>query len=231
MERIYLYKIVSDDGYAPCVQDGVLSLAICKPKIRSAAKRGDWIVAVAANGLAADNHVVYAAHVTEKLDAGAYYGDPTYASRRDRIYRWAGSELRQVPNAPVHSNEREIAKDIGQAPEHRRAAVLISRNFRYFGARAAIAPDLRSPLGQMIRRLGQGHRVNHSTPVERDLNELLNKAWTHESLEQHVALTGINHMACGNSAEPLERAGACGTPKQQRNLRAVGEASPRRRRC
>jgi len=38
MPKIYFYKLTCDDGGAPCVQDGLLSLAICKPMIRSTAE-------------------------------------------------------------------------------------------------------------------------------------------------------------------------------------------------
>lgn len=34
MPKIYFYKLTADNGGAPCVQDGLLSLAICKPMIR-----------------------------------------------------------------------------------------------------------------------------------------------------------------------------------------------------
>jgi len=40
MARIYFYKLTTDDGGAPCVQDGLLSLAICKPMIRGTAEVG-----------------------------------------------------------------------------------------------------------------------------------------------------------------------------------------------
>ena len=41
MPRIYFYKLTTDNGGAPCVQDNLLSLAICKPMIRMAAQVGD----------------------------------------------------------------------------------------------------------------------------------------------------------------------------------------------
>src|SRR5579885_3415313 len=49
MRKIYIYKLTSDDGGAPCVHDGVLSLAICKPRIRSVAKEGTIILGFAAD--------------------------------------------------------------------------------------------------------------------------------------------------------------------------------------
>jgi Nucleotide modification associated domain 2 len=39
MTKVYIYKLTVDDGGAPCVQDEVLSLAICKPFIRSTAQQ------------------------------------------------------------------------------------------------------------------------------------------------------------------------------------------------
>jgi Nucleotide modification associated domain 2 len=41
--RYYVYKMTTDNGGAPCIVDGVLTLAICKPGIRSTAEKGDWL--------------------------------------------------------------------------------------------------------------------------------------------------------------------------------------------
>ena len=41
--KIYVYKMVADNGGAPCVWRGLLSLAICKPEIRKGAQNGDLI--------------------------------------------------------------------------------------------------------------------------------------------------------------------------------------------
>ena len=38
MTQVYIYKLTVDDGGAPCVHDGVWTLAICKPAIRSTAE-------------------------------------------------------------------------------------------------------------------------------------------------------------------------------------------------
>ena len=51
MPRIYLYKLTNDDGGAPCVHDGLLTLAICKPMIRTAARIGDLIGATLADSV------------------------------------------------------------------------------------------------------------------------------------------------------------------------------------
>ncbi|MFM8479413.1 MAG: hypothetical protein ACKOEO_26795 [Planctomycetaceae bacterium] len=44
-QKVYVYKIVVDNGGAPCVHDRLLSLAICKPAIRRTAQAGDLIFA------------------------------------------------------------------------------------------------------------------------------------------------------------------------------------------
>ena len=84
--RIYFYKLTT--GGAPCVQNGLLSLAICKPIIRSTAEKNDIIFGFAANSLHADNRLIYLARVTEKLCHGCYYNDTRYAQRRDCVYRY-----------------------------------------------------------------------------------------------------------------------------------------------
>ena len=45
--KFYLYKMTVDNGSAPCVQDGVLTLAICKQTIRRVAPEGSVIIAFA----------------------------------------------------------------------------------------------------------------------------------------------------------------------------------------
>ena len=51
MSKIYIYKMTVDDGGAPCLRDGILSLAICKPAIRSAAEPGSLVLGFAGNEL------------------------------------------------------------------------------------------------------------------------------------------------------------------------------------
>jgi Nucleotide modification associated domain 2 len=49
MSDIYFYKLTADNGGAPCVRHGLLSLAICKPMIRKTAEEGDLTFGFAAN--------------------------------------------------------------------------------------------------------------------------------------------------------------------------------------
>jgi hypothetical protein len=69
--RFYLYKMTVDDGGAPCVQDRMLTLAICKPTIRRVAPEGSVIIAFAGDCIGSDgyndNCIVYAAVVSRRV--------------------------------------------------------------------------------------------------------------------------------------------------------------------
>jgi hypothetical protein len=66
MRRIYFYKLIVDNGGAPCIRGGLLSLAICKPMIRSTAEPGDLIFGFAAGSLDRNNRLIYIARITSK---------------------------------------------------------------------------------------------------------------------------------------------------------------------
>jgi hypothetical protein len=80
----WVYKLTYDTGAAPHVRDGLLSLAICKPKIRLGAVPGDVIFGFGGRSRRAirGERLIYAAQVTSKLAApGEYYEQPQYRGR------------------------------------------------------------------------------------------------------------------------------------------------------
>ena len=81
---IYVYKVVVDNGGAPCVAAGLLSLAICKPKIRKTCTKGSLVFGF--GGKQYDERLIYIARVTAKLESDAYYREREYARRPDCIY-------------------------------------------------------------------------------------------------------------------------------------------------
>ena len=109
MTNIYFYKLTADNGGAPCVRYGLLSLAICKPMIRKTANEGDLIFGFAANSLHRDNRLIYVALVTKKLCDGQYYKDGRYARRRDCIYRPSGMRYVWKKNSAYHGPESSCA--------------------------------------------------------------------------------------------------------------------------
>ena len=65
---IYSYKLTSDNGSAPCIQNNLLSLAICKPKIRKTANVNDYLIGISANSMKlGENKLLYIARITNKI--------------------------------------------------------------------------------------------------------------------------------------------------------------------
>lgn len=175
--RIYLYKLTADTGAAPCIARGLLSLAICKPMIRQKAKEGDLIVGFAAKSIAPDNRLIYAARVTKTLNAGKYYRDARYAKRGDCIYeceagrfKWKAGSLHHGPTHRKH--------DLGNYPTYRRAAVLLSSDFRYFGKEGRATYKAKFPkVRRAVEQLARGHRVHHTNALHNELLRMETWLW------------------------------------------------------
>jgi hypothetical protein len=176
--NIYVYKCVVDDGTAPCVDRSLLSMAVCKPKVRSSANVGDIVIAFGTNAQPAPNRLVYAATITEIVTGGRYFDEAKYQTRKDCIYkRTPQGALKLVPGASAH-NTGTHAKDIGNPPTYPNAIALISNDFRYFGGAGTDEWKEHAPhLTKMIEQLGQGHRINHSREVRDDLLKLIDRTW------------------------------------------------------
>ena len=161
MPKIYFYKLRVDNGGAPCIQYGLLSLAICKPMIRCTACRDDLIFGFAADSLHQDNRLIYVAVVTEKIPNGDYFKNERFADRADCVYEWRDGRF-GWRNDAVYHGPKDLAHDLGKPPDYPRANVLLSTDFRYFGANGSAEYKLRYPLiKKAVEDLGRGHRVRH----------------------------------------------------------------------
>lgn len=177
MNRIYFYKLTHDSGAAPCVQDGLLSLAICKPMIRSTTIREDLVFGFAANSLNRDNRLLYIARVTEKVCNGGYYKSRRFVGRGDSIYRCRRGRFEWRRGALYHGPD-DVTHDLGKSPEYRRAQVLLSNDFRYFGANGTDDYKLRFPRIKMaVEKLGIGARVNLGEDLRCELLALKQQIW------------------------------------------------------
>ena len=180
MTKVYIYKLTTDNGGAPCISGGILSLAICKPAVRSTARRDNIVLGFAANPLYTNNCLVYMARVTRNLAGREYFSEPQYASRPDCIYRWDGHRFEWKHDAKYHSSH-DLTHDLGEAPDYNRANVLLSEqvgNFRYFKEKCPIDykekyPDLKS----LVESLGQGQRVNFNPELQKELREFMQRLW------------------------------------------------------
>lgn len=153
--RIFRYVVRYDAGSAPRPYDGYCSLAICKPRIRKAARVGDWIIGFRSR---CPGDVIYVMRVEEVLAFPEYWADERFHNRRpgasskpDNIYRPGPSgTLEQVPN-PVHGLG-EAATDLGGRN------ALLSKTFWYFGRNS---PAISTDLIHLVHT-GIGHSVDRN---------------------------------------------------------------------
>jgi hypothetical protein len=186
MSKFYIYKMTVDDGGAPCVEDGLLSLAICKPRIRTSAKRCNVVFGFAASSLSPDNRLIYVAEITEEPMAGTTYYSDAYSQRADCIYEWKHSRFDRRLGAKFHGEPSDLEHDLGPASKgHRKAKVLLSKDFKYFGFNRGFQHKGEGfpYLTTLIESLGQGHRVNHSEEVRKELERLKERVWQLPSQE------------------------------------------------
>lgn len=211
MARIYLYKLASVNGGAPCVSDGLLSLAICKPMIRRGAQKGDLLVGVAANSVDRDNRLVYIARVNDRLADGAYYKDARYMGRGDCIYEWKVDRYAVRRGARYHGSQEDLEHDLGKGPGYARAITLLSWEFRYFAADGADDYRREYPhLSNAVARLGRGHRVNHGQAVVRELETMAEKMLTMDVPETAQPASKAAGVACGiMPLQRMRRKGGC----------------------
>lgn len=175
--EIFIYKMVVDNGGAPCVVGNLLSLAICKPKIRKSAGKGALIFGFGSKRKGYEERLIYIARVTDKPAVGDYYRKREYMRRPDCIYQEANNgkaELRE--SAKFHTGSDHRKRDVGF--EFENAFVLLSKDFRYFGKEGTDEYKATYPnLKKLIEGLKQGHR-KHLVPEQRkELLELKETIW------------------------------------------------------
>jgi hypothetical protein len=107
---VFVYRMVHDDGAAPCHENDLSTLAICKADIRNAAQPGDIIIGVVSSTLAkasvvpklhtAQEHaIVYIATVDSRMTMQEYC--TMYSDRADAIYEYSSGAAVQKHN-PYH---------------------------------------------------------------------------------------------------------------------------------
>lgn len=174
---LFSYRVRFDHGCAPNPFWGVCTLVICKPRIRTRARVGDWVVGTgSAVSPAGDlsGAVVYAMQVGRSLSMRAYDAwsaqrprkrpDPAHLDPRrrvgDSIYDFAS-------DPPAVRPGPHTAADRDHDLSGRRA--LLSTRFMYFGRAAVpLPPHL---LG--LVKVGPGHRSGSIAAMEGLLVEWL----------------------------------------------------------
>ena len=84
---LWRYVLASDTGLAPHISGGICSLAVCKPKIRKFAKKGEWVIGIKGGNAGTDRPMAsYIMHITEKPMPFEKYCAEYFLKRRDAFY-------------------------------------------------------------------------------------------------------------------------------------------------
>ncbi len=194
--KIYFYKMIVDNGGAQCVQDGLLSLAICKPQIRSTIDIDNFIIGFGSNVL--DNKLIYIAQITDKLLDGEYYKQQEYSYRNDCLYSFDGQQYSRREDKKYHISNN-TPNDEGNN------IVLLSDNYRYFGNKSSNDYKNKYPiLTKIINSLKQGHRLNHNTELFKELSQLIDETFSQKQLNILQPLNYNKSLNCSSIEETLE---------------------------
>lgn len=150
--KLYSYILACDNGGAPCVEEGCLSIAICKPEIRRLSKVGDIIVGISGYKLGKEKKIIFICKIT-KMVTMEEYGNIT---RSDSIYT---SKLKMKKN-PFH-NCGDYERDINGKN------VIMSTDFIYFGKKYIPLPE---NLQDIIP--GRGYQSTKNEPYKQEVMNL-----------------------------------------------------------
>jgi len=166
------YVVRWDDGAAPNPFWGVCSLVVCKPRIRLAAQKGDWILGTGGkNSPLGDTRgrAIYAMHVTEDKLSMAEYDRFCRSKLPQKIAVWSSSDLRRKYGDSIYDFAtnppaiRPSCHDEGNRERDLRGGyALLSSEFYYFGNRA---PALPARLLAVVKD-GQNHQWKPNEPYK-----------------------------------------------------------------
>lgn len=196
---IYVYKLVADNGGASCVANGLLSLALCKPKIRKTAGKESLVFGF--DGNAYQERLIYIASVTDKVEGQSYYRQREYAQRHDCIYRVKEGRAVRKASARYPAETDQRKKDVGMRFEN--AFVLLSDDFRYLGRNGTDQYKQQYPtIRRLVERLTQGHRRYHSARLRHELLALKAEVWKKYSRKKVGVPWDDDHSRTCNGETP-----------------------------
>ena len=178
--KLFSYIVARDYGFAPNPFYGWCTLATCKPRIRSAASVGDWVIGTGAKSkYDFGGRLIFAMRVEETCDFDTYWADPRFSAKKpvlngslkqlygDNIYHREGGSWKQEDShhsyAGGRPNQHNVELDTSVN------CVLLSHRFVYFGADAPTIPKRFKPYkhtGEEICCSAQGHRVLSTSLAE-----------------------------------------------------------------
>lgn len=181
--RLHSYVVARDYGFAPNPFFTICTLATCKPKIRSTAAVGDWVIGTGSRQRNRQNHVVYAMRVTEAMTFEQYWNDSRFQRKKptlrgskkqafgDNIYfrdptgrHWCQLDSHHSL-ADGRPNPENVCVDTGTN------RVLVSGDFVYWGGSGPALPNRFLNYGPYHETVcaGRGHRNNFPVALMGDL--------------------------------------------------------------
>lgn len=83
--KLFSYVVARDYGFAPNPFYGVCTLATCKPRIRSAAQIGDWVVGTGSSAHCKKGFLIYAMCITEIITFNQYWNDQRFQQKKPNL--------------------------------------------------------------------------------------------------------------------------------------------------
>lgn len=179
MSRVYIYVVDRDYGFAPNPFHGYCTLATCKPRIRSTARVGDWVIGMGGQNLRATGKCVFIMRVTEKLTFDEYWASPIFLDKKpvrngsnkmmvgDNIYHHESHSEEWLQANSHHSNADGSVNLHNLKKDTMTDRVLISQHFLYFGSNAPIIPS------KLLDQIGYENRRNHRVFDAEDAQHLI----------------------------------------------------------
>jgi hypothetical protein len=241
--HLIAYKMTNDSGFAPNPFHGKLTLATCKPGIRSSGNRriGDWVAGFTSATLCGDTvgseRLVYLMRVDEILPIEDYFLDPRFEAKipqkgsSDKIHRAGDNIYRALVRSPRDADDYEQIPNDSHPPESkardvsgRNVLVAHAGNYFYFGGNALpITVDVRPDIPSGQSRFGQG--TNDPRRVQGFLDYVKGK-FDPSRADYPAGMNGWPHSSC-------DEAGLAPTLASAPLLRRYGRgrATPRRVGC
>ena len=146
------YVIASDTGMAPCIQDDLLTLALCKPILRTSIGKRNGVGDVVAGILPGSprgqpQYIGFLAIVKLCATPALYYApNSVYRHRRDCIYR-SGDDGELIHYGGSFHNDKSHEKNMEDQRKDKQGVVLICEVFkRYDHNDAPVAEHLKGSL-------------------------------------------------------------------------------------
>lgn len=167
MAKVYVYVVDRDFGFAPNPFHGVLTLATCKPRIRSVASIGDWVIGVGGARLQRRGQCIFGMRVTGDLTFEEYWVSADFQDKKpirngsrvslvgDNIYSRVADRWVQLDSHHSNADGTPNATNIDSDTSTNR--VLISEDFRYLGSAAQAIPS------EIVVELQYQNGRNHRT--------------------------------------------------------------------